>query len=74
MAIMIGGTGLIVGLEVEAPPRGTEPPTSEKNIADTYQTATHSFGELASTKRNSFLWQVMADGAYPACTCSASGS
>jgi uncharacterized damage-inducible protein DinB len=50
MAIMIGGTGSFVGLEVKAPPRGTEPPTSAASIADAYQAAAHSLAELATAK------------------------
>ena len=50
MAVMLGVTGTAVGLEVAAPARGTEPPNSAKSMADSYQTAAHSFGEQASTK------------------------
>ena len=50
MVVMIGMTGSAVGLEVVAPPRGTEPPGSAAGIADAYQTAARSIGEQASTR------------------------
>jgi uncharacterized damage-inducible protein DinB len=50
MVVMIGMTGSAVGLEVVAPPRGTEPPISAKSIADAYQTAAQSMSEQASTR------------------------
>ena len=45
MAVMIGMTGSAVGLEIIAPARGTEPPTSARGIADAYQTAAQSMGQ-----------------------------
>ena len=50
MVLMIGGTGSILGLDVTAPPRGTEHPGSAAAIADAYEKAAHSLGELASAK------------------------
>jgi uncharacterized damage-inducible protein DinB len=50
MVLMIGMTGSAVGLEVEAPPRGTEPPTSAVIIADAYEKAARSLGEQASKR------------------------
>jgi uncharacterized damage-inducible protein DinB len=50
MVIMIGMTGSAVGLEVDAPPRGTEPPTSATAIADAYEKAARSVGEQAAKK------------------------
>jgi uncharacterized damage-inducible protein DinB len=48
MVIMIGMTGSAVGLDVEAPPRGTEAPISAARIADAYEKAARSIGERAS--------------------------
>jgi uncharacterized damage-inducible protein DinB len=50
MVVMVGMTGTAVGLEVVAPVRGTEPPSSAKSIADAYQTAAQSMAEQASRK------------------------
>jgi uncharacterized damage-inducible protein DinB len=50
MVLMIGGTGSFVGLEVAAPPRGTEQPGSAAGIAAAYETAARSMGEQASAK------------------------
>jgi uncharacterized damage-inducible protein DinB len=50
MVLMIGMTGSIVGLEVEAPPRGAKQPGSAAAIADAYQTAARSMGEQASAR------------------------
>jgi uncharacterized damage-inducible protein DinB len=50
MVLMIGMTGSIVGLEIAAPPRGTEQPASAARIADAYERAAHSMSELASAK------------------------
>jgi len=50
MVVMAGMTGSAVGLEVVAPPRGAEPPSSASGIADAYQTAARSMSEQASTR------------------------
>ncbi len=50
MVIMQGITGAALGLEVAAPPRGTEPPGSALGIADAYQAAARSMSEQASAK------------------------
>ncbi len=50
MAIMIGGTGSILGLDVAAPPRGADAPSSAATIANAYELAAHSLAELASAK------------------------
>jgi uncharacterized damage-inducible protein DinB len=50
MVIMIGMTGSAVGLEIDAPPRGTEPPTSAAGIADAYEKAARSMGEQAAKR------------------------
>jgi uncharacterized damage-inducible protein DinB len=50
MVVMIGMTGSAVGIEVIAPPRGSEPPGSAASIADAYQTAAQSLTEQASKK------------------------
>jgi uncharacterized damage-inducible protein DinB len=50
MAVMIGMTASAVGLEVAAPPRGTEPPGSAASIAESYRTAAQSLAEQASGK------------------------
>jgi uncharacterized damage-inducible protein DinB len=50
MVVMIGITGTAAGLEIVAPARGTEPPSSAKSIADAYQTAAQSLSEQASKK------------------------
>lgn len=52
MVVMIGMTGTAAGLEVVAPARGSEPPSSAKSIADAYQTAAQSMTEQASKKLN----------------------
>jgi uncharacterized damage-inducible protein DinB len=44
MVLMIGGHGAALGLEVKAPPRGTEPPGTAVAIADAYDTAARSMG------------------------------
>ena len=48
MVIMIGMTGSVAGLEVEAPPRGTEAPASAARIADAYDKAARSMSQQAS--------------------------
>jgi uncharacterized damage-inducible protein DinB len=50
MVVMLGMTGAAVGLEVAAPPRGSEPPASSAAIADAYQAAAQSFSEQALAK------------------------
>lgn len=50
MVGMIGMTGTAVGLQVDAPPRGTEPPASAAGIADAYEKAARSLGEQAPKK------------------------
>jgi uncharacterized damage-inducible protein DinB len=50
MVVMIGMTGSAAGLEITAPSRGTEPPSSAASIADAYQTAAQSMAEQASKK------------------------
>jgi uncharacterized damage-inducible protein DinB len=50
LVLMLGMTGSVAGLEVVAPPRGTEPPASARSIANAYQTAAQSMGEQASAK------------------------
>ena len=50
MVVMIGLTGAAMGLEVAAPPRGTEPPASAAGIADAYQAAARSLAEQARGK------------------------
>jgi uncharacterized damage-inducible protein DinB len=50
MVMMIGMTGSLVGLEIAAPPKGSEQPASAARIADAYETAARSMGELASSK------------------------
>src|SRR5208283_966734 len=50
MVIMIGMTGSVVGLEVEAPQRGSEAPASAALIADAYEKAARSMGEQASAR------------------------
>jgi uncharacterized damage-inducible protein DinB len=47
MVVMIGMTGSAVGLVVQAPPRGTEPPRAAAQIADAFETAARSLGEQA---------------------------
>ncbi len=50
MAGMIGAAGSAAGLQVPAPARGTEPPSSASGIADVYETAARALGEQASSK------------------------
>ncbi|HUI69408.1 MAG TPA: DinB family protein [Spirochaetia bacterium] len=50
MVQMIGGMGAAAGLSIEAPARGTEPPSAAAAIADAYETAARSMAEQASTK------------------------
>jgi uncharacterized damage-inducible protein DinB len=50
MAVMIGLTGSSLGLEVQAPPRGTEPPPAAKAIADAYEKAASSLAEQAGSR------------------------
>ena len=50
MAVMIGMTGAAAGLEVAAPPRGTETPASAKSIADAYQAAAQSLADQVKTR------------------------
>ncbi len=50
MSGMIGMVGSALGLDVEAPARGTEAPASARSIADAYEKAARSLGELAGTK------------------------
>jgi uncharacterized damage-inducible protein DinB len=52
MALMIGGTGSILGLDVAAPPRGAEAPVSAATIGNAYELAARSLAELASAKLN----------------------
>jgi uncharacterized damage-inducible protein DinB len=50
---MVGMIGLVasaVGLEIDAPPRGTEAPASAAAIADAYEKAARSLGEQATKK------------------------
>lgn len=50
MVVMIGMTGTAAGLEVQAPPRGAESPTSAARISDAYEKAAQSLAEEASRK------------------------
>jgi uncharacterized damage-inducible protein DinB len=50
MVVMIGMTGSAVGLEIAAPPRGTDPPGSAASIADAYEKAALSLSEQAAKK------------------------
>ena len=50
MVVMIGMTGAAVGLPVESPARGTEPPASARTIAQAYEKAARSLGEQAGQK------------------------
>ncbi len=50
MAMMIGTTAAAVGLEVEAPPRGAQPPDQAATIALAYEKAAQSLGEQAAKK------------------------
>ncbi|MGA2764028.1 MAG: DinB family protein [Spirochaetia bacterium] len=50
MVVMTGMTGSAAGLEVAAPPRGTEPPASAAAIADAYEMAAKSLADQASKK------------------------
>ena len=50
MVIMVGASGSAAGLEVTAPQRGTEPPTSSARIADAFEVAARTMGEQASKK------------------------
>jgi uncharacterized damage-inducible protein DinB len=50
MTMMIGGTGLALGLEVTAPQRGTEMPNSAAALIDVYEKAAKSLGEHATLK------------------------
>jgi uncharacterized damage-inducible protein DinB len=50
MVVMIGLTGAAMGLEVTAPPRGTEPPATAAGIAEAYQAAARSLAEQAAAK------------------------
>jgi uncharacterized damage-inducible protein DinB len=50
MVVMIGMTGAASGLEVQAPPRAAEPPTSAARISDAYEKAAQSLAEEASRK------------------------
>ncbi len=50
MSGMIGTTGAALGLGVDAPARGTEPPASAAAIADAYEKAARSLGDEASKK------------------------
>ena len=52
MALMIGGMGAAAGLQIAAPPHGTEAPGTAAAIADAYETAARSLGEQASAKLN----------------------
>jgi uncharacterized damage-inducible protein DinB len=50
MVGMIGATGTAVGLEIDAPARGTEAPASAGAIANAYEKAAASLGEQAARK------------------------
>jgi len=51
MTMMIGGTGSIVGLEVAAPPRGTEMPNvTAAALSEAYEKAARSLGDEVSKK------------------------
>jgi len=50
MVVMIGASGSAAGLEVTAPQRGTDAPTSSARIADAFETAARTMGEQASRK------------------------
>lgn len=50
MTMMIGGTSSIVGLEVAAPPRGTEMPNSAVALVEAYEKAARSLCEQAIGK------------------------
>lgn len=50
MVQMIGVMGSAAGLTIEAPPRGTEPPSAAAAIANAYETAARSMAEQASAK------------------------
>lgn len=50
MVVMVGAYGAAAGLDVVAPPRGTEPPVSAARIADAFETAARTMGEQASKK------------------------
>jgi uncharacterized damage-inducible protein DinB len=64
MVVMIGMTGTAAGLEVVAPSRGTEPPSSARGIADAYQAAAQSLTEqaLKKLKDEQLLSEVAAFG------------
>jgi uncharacterized damage-inducible protein DinB len=62
MVVMLGMTGAAVGLEVIAPARGTEPPSSASGIAEAFQVAAQSFSEQASKKLKDE--QLSSDVAY----------
>lgn len=47
MAVMIGLTASAAGLQVNAPPRGTEPPGAAASIADAYEKAASSLKDQA---------------------------
>ena len=48
MVVMIGLTGSAMGLVIDAPQRGTEPPGSAVLIADAYEKAARSMSEQAA--------------------------
>jgi uncharacterized damage-inducible protein DinB len=50
MGMMTAMTGSFVGLQVVAPPKGTEAPSSAAGIADAYRMAMQSFTDEASKK------------------------
>jgi uncharacterized damage-inducible protein DinB len=50
MVVMLGMSGAALGLEVDAPPRGTEAPTSARTTADAYEKAARSLAEQMAAK------------------------
>ena len=50
MVVMIGLTGSQLGLEVNAPARGTPAPAAAEKIADAYETAARSLAEQAGSR------------------------
>ena len=50
MVVMIGLTGSALGLDIDAPPRGSEPPASASKIADAYETAMRSMSGRAGSR------------------------
>ncbi len=62
MVVMIGLNGSALGLEVQAPPRGSQAPASAAAIADAYETAARSLAELAGSRLKDS--QLTADVTY----------